>query len=137
MNEAGEFGLRHGLTVPIHGRDGEFAALSLVADIPEGKSPGHYEQYKHHAHLLGLSLHAALVRLINDSEAPEAPKLTLRQQECLAWTARGKTGWEIGEILGIAESTVVYHLQEAATRLGVFGKHHAAIRAISLRLVVP
>ncbi|MBX2881042.1 MAG: LuxR C-terminal-related transcriptional regulator, partial [Granulosicoccus sp.] len=36
-------------------------------------------------------------------------ELSAREAECLTWTAKGKTSWEIAVILGIAESTVSFH----------------------------
>lgn len=46
-------------------------------------------------------------------------KLTDRQRDCLLWAARGKTDWEISQILGIAEETVAQHIRTACERYGV------------------
>jgi DNA-binding CsgD family transcriptional regulator len=58
---------------------------------------------------------------------PEA--LTARQIECLHWTARGKTAWETGQILGISRRTVEEHLAMACKSLGVRTKIQAALKA--------
>jgi LuxR family transcriptional regulator, quorum-sensing system regulator CciR len=50
-------------------------------------------------------------------QRPMAP-LTCRQRECLIWVARGKTDWEIAQILGINHQTVVMHLKHARDRYG-------------------
>ena len=50
-------------------------------------------------------------------------------------TAEGKTGWEIGKLLGISERTVVFHVENAARKLGVFGRRQAVARAIALQLI--
>lgn len=55
--------------------------------------------------------------------------LTARQIECLDWTARGKTAWEIGQILGISRRTVEEHLAKACQTLGVRTKIQAALKA--------
>ena len=55
--------------------------------------------------------------------------------ECLRWAAEGKTGWEIGKLLGISERTVVFHVENAARKLGVFGRRQAVARAIALQLI--
>ncbi len=41
----------------------------------------------------------------------KAPTLSSRQQEVLKWLMEGKSNWEIGRILGIAERTVKFHVQ--------------------------
>lgn len=58
---------------------------------------------------------------------PEA--LTARQIECLDWTAKGKTAWETGQILGISRRTVEEHLAKACQGLGVRTKIQAALKA--------
>ena len=61
--------------------------------------------------------------------------LTNRETECLCWTSKGKTAWEIGVILGISQSTVVTHLNNGREKFGVFSKHEAVIRALHLGLI--
>jgi len=43
--------------------------------------------------------------------------LTKREREVLQWTAAGKTSWEISQILGVAESTIIAHIKAAAAKL--------------------
>ena len=57
--------------------------------------------------------------------------LTPREREVLAWAARGKSAWEIGEILHIAKRTVDEHVQTAVRKLGAHNRTHAV--AIALR----
>lgn len=54
--------------------------------------------------------------------------LSPRQTLCLQWVAAGKTSWETGRIMGIAERTVNFHVQAACTRLGVT-RRSAAVAA--------
>ena len=56
--------------------------------------------------------------LQSESAANVAPALTDRERDCLAWAAEGKTEWEIGQILSIAESTVDSHLSRVRAKLG-------------------
>jgi DNA-binding CsgD family transcriptional regulator len=56
--------------------------------------------------------------------------LTAREREVLAWTASGKSAWEIGEILGIAKRTVDEHAQTAVRKLGAANKIQAVVFAI-------
>jgi len=48
-----------------------------------------------------------------------APGLTPRQRDCVVLVARGKSDWEIGRLLGISESTVHKHVEDAKRRYGV------------------
>ncbi|MEJ2377932.1 MAG: helix-turn-helix transcriptional regulator [Pseudolabrys sp.] len=44
--------------------------------------------------------------------------LTARESEVLTWVARGKSVWEVGEILNIAKRTVDEHVHTAVRKLG-------------------
>jgi len=66
---------------------------------------------------------------------PDFPSLTRRELECLRWTMEGKTAWELGRILGIAEQTVVRHIYSATHKLGCVNKHQAVLKALRLELI--
>jgi LuxR family quorum sensing-dependent transcriptional regulator len=55
----------------------------------------------------------------------------LREAEVLTWVARGKSAWEIGEILRITKRTVDEHVQTAVRKLGASNRTHAV--ALGLR----
>ena len=57
-------------------------------------------------------------------------ELTDRQIECVLWTARGKTDWEISRIMGISQLTVEQHQKMARERYGVGSRTALAIRAL-------
>jgi len=137
LNEAGDFGMKGGFTVPIHGPGGAMAALSASSDVSQKEFNSLWEDHKHNIHLMGLYYHVAVEKSLLDSETPSLLRLTDRERECLLWTARGKTAWETSEILHISEETVVFHLKNAMRKIGVFGKHHAVVKAIMLGLIVP
>lgn len=44
-------------------------------------------------------------------------RLTKRERQCLQWTARGKSGWVIGRLLGITEHTVIFHRKQAMRKM--------------------
>ncbi len=56
--------------------------------------------------------------------------LTPRQREALAFLALGKTDWEIGAILGIAEKTANHHFESAKRQLGVATRAQAVAVAV-------
>ena len=65
------------------------------------------------------------------------PKLSLREREVLSWVVRGKTDWEIGEILMISAKTVNFHVEGAKRKLQTTTRMHAAILAVHLGIVQP
>lgn len=58
------------------------------------------------------------------------PRLTDRQRECILWVARGKSDWEISQILGIQHETVVRHLKQAREKYGVGKRTMLAVQAL-------
>ena len=61
--------------------------------------------------------------------------LTARERECLLWAAQGKTSWEIGRILGIAERTVNFHIANTCTKLDVRTRQAAITAALEWGLI--
>jgi len=61
--------------------------------------------------------------------------LTQRELSCLQWVAIGKTSWETGRILGLAERTVNFHIQNACRKLGVHGRQAAITMALHAGLL--
>lgn len=65
-----------------------------------------------------------------DASAVAIRLLTRREIDCLAWSADGKTSWEIGEILGVSEHTVTSHLRNAGNKLAAMNRTHAVAQAL-------
>jgi len=61
--------------------------------------------------------------------------LTPRELEVLTWVARGKSAWEIGEILQITKRTVDEHAQTAVRKIGAVNRTHAVAIAVRDRIV--
>jgi len=134
FDEAGDFGISDGITVPVHGAGGSFAVLSATP-AEGGSFDKLYRASQYDMHLLAIYSHAAVARFI-DEAAPEAEvRLSPRERECLQWTAQGKTAWEISEILKLSQGTVTWHLNNAKAKLGVYGKSHAVVKALMLGLI--
>lgn len=76
---------------------------------------------------------AAVRRLAGD--VPPA-RLTMREIECLAWAAQGKSEWEMSRILGISEHTAEKHLINARVKLGAVNRAHAVATAIRRGLIL-
>ncbi len=62
-------------------------------------------------------------------------KLAHSELEALRWAMDGKSSWDIGERLGIAERHAELLLQRAMRKLGCTSKYEAVIRAIKRGLI--
>jgi DNA-binding CsgD family transcriptional regulator len=65
----------------------------------------------------------------------DQPRISTREQSCLAWTAEGKTSEEIGIILDLSPHTVNHYLGSAARKLGASNRMHAVAKALRLGLI--
>lgn len=135
FEEAAEFGLRDGYTVPIHGPGG-ISMMSMAVDDPGLFAPAAAAD-RHVLHLMALHFHLACDRALATGAATAAPRLTPRECEVLLWAARGKTGWEIGQILNLTARTVTYHVENARAKLGAASRAQAVVAAMTLGLIRP
>jgi DNA-binding CsgD family transcriptional regulator len=103
-----------------------WAAAERLADIE-----GIFAANAGRLHVLALRLIATHAEAAGH-RAPQAPRLTRREIQCLKWAAAGKTDQEIGQIVRIAAPTVRFHLSNAAEKLQVSGRLHAVRRAAAL-----
>ena len=69
------------------------------------------------------------------STRAKARILTTRELEVLTWVARGKSAWEIGEILNIAKRTVDEHVQTAVRKIGAANRAHAVALAVRDKII--
>lgn len=89
----------------------------------------------------GLRMHW-LVHAVHENAArvlapqlQQLPQLTERECDVLRWTADGKTSSEIGDILGVSERTVNFHINNCMDKLGAVNKTACTIKAAMLRLI--
>lgn len=95
FGEAGEFGLgRQGMSLPVHGRHGDRALVSITSDADDKDWNHHRHHYMRDFQLMALHLHQAVLRLAGGDDIQVAA-LSPRERECLQWIAEGKTCWEI------------------------------------------
>ncbi len=137
FDEASEFGLVNGMSVPLHGPEGGLAVLSFSTDAPAGEFDDIWRTRRHELAVVGAYTHEAMLRCAARTADYSPVRLSDRERECLAWTSRGKTTWEVGEILSISEKTVLYHLTNAMRKLDVYSKHHAVVKALLMGLIKP
>lgn len=126
FEEATRYGLRNGVSVPIH-VPGEIPgsytlAVSHGAEIETAKVPL--------VHYVGCFAFEAGRRLLSVRPNAGAVVLTPRQIDCLLLIARGKSDWEASRILGISETTVHQHVEAAKARYGVSTRMQLVVRAL-------
>ncbi len=131
MNEALFYGLRQGVSMPVHGSGAEWGMMSFSSS--ERYSQTLIKDTRFHSEFITRATHEALKRVATDSngETPEARRLTARECECLQWTANGKTAWEISKILSVSESTVTFHLKNAINKMEVTNRPQAVAKAVA------
>ncbi len=123
-----DFGFPRGFVVPIHGPGGFVADVALAGDK-------FYVSAKTKPAIHIMALYAFdRIRQLGAAKPAESPPLTSREREVLAWSAQGKTAWEIGEILSIAKRTVDEHAQTAMRKLGAANRTQAVAIAIRERI---
>lgn len=123
MDEATDYDLNDGVIVPMHDLSGRQASLSMAAktlDLPPSGLKA--------IHLVSLYAFASV-----DEASSRHPCLTQREREVLIWTAEGKSTWEVGEILGIAQQTVATHLKNAKLKLDGTTVTHTVVKALRRR----
>jgi len=132
FDEAAEAGLRNGIVLPVHGPVGDCFVASMVSD---GEAAP--DRFKSRLFLLSTQFHQSYLRLVSaDNETPSVI-LTKRERECLTWSARGKSSWEISVILHLSNYTVDEYLKTAIAKFGTTSRIMAIVRAIRLGLINP
>jgi DNA-binding CsgD family transcriptional regulator len=128
LEAAAAGGWPEGVVIPIHGPGGYHGAVT-VAGHRVRLSPGDRATL----HLAALYLHERLRSLLTPESLvlpQDLPRLSDGEVACIEWLIAGKSDWEIGEILGIAESTAHYRVERAKQKFGV--KTRAQLTALAV-----
>jgi len=143
--ESARFGLYEGFSVGINGNCGDFSVLNFGGSGAHSPSPLEHSQVVIIAHAILPYLHEKLAQIcpvsalypIGNKHQINIPlqELSSRERECLLWTAEGKTSHEISVIIGIAESTVNFHIKNTVKKLDCINKTHAVAKAVLLGLI--
>jgi len=131
FDEAATFGLRSGISVPLHGPDRSFAIVSF-AQAWNGELQNRKITYLQFA---ALHFHFKVNKFANSSGTESEPGLSPREKECIVWIARGKSSWEIGQILGISVDTVNFHVKNILRKMDTLNRTAAATKALNLGII--
>ena len=119
-------GIGEGFTVPAHVPGEAHGSCSFACAAGDPYS----EQHLPLLQLVGAFAFEAARRMRRDRLSRAPVQLTERQRECVMWAARGKSDWEIAQVLGLSEATVGEHLRHAYDRYGVGKRTLVAIHAL-------
>ncbi|WFT91056.1 helix-turn-helix transcriptional regulator [Rhizobium leguminosarum] len=131
FDEAARFGLRSGITVPLRGPNGSFAIVSFAHPRDHTFEDTEIRCMQ----VAALSFHEKVTSVLEAARIDTAISLSQRQVQCLQWTARGKTSWETGLIVGISKFTVDFHLKACFKKLGVNNRTDAFMKALKLGFI--
>jgi DNA-binding response OmpR family regulator len=87
--------------------------------------------------VLASIIEARLARVPRAGTRPQRTALNEREIQTLTWAARGKTSFEIAQILGLSKRTVDFHIDNARSKLGAATRVEAVTKAASGRLIAP
>lgn len=119
FDEAAMFGLRSGISIPLHRPDGSFAVMSFSQVLTENSTI-----YPSHTWRLSLRLFNS----VDSRGGEESIGLSQREKECIAWVAQGKTSWEIGK-------TVNFHVKNLMRKMKVSNRMAAVIKALNIGII--
>jgi LuxR family transcriptional activator of conjugal transfer of Ti plasmids len=119
LDEAAQFGIRCGFTVPVHDPRGPIAAITFAADERRPAFQRCIERNRHVLQLMALYFHARARRKLAPERVIDGVPLSPRELECLEWAAQGKSAWEIGRLLNISRRTAAFHLDNAKAKFDV------------------
>ena len=129
-------GIKSGASIPIHGPNFSQATFSVVSDINYMEFDKLFKHHRHELQIIATYAHEKIMKLGIDTKVNNLT-LTARETEILTWVSRGKTYWEIGQILKIQEDTVKKYMQRIFGLLDVTNNTHAVAKAIINGLIIP
>lgn len=134
--EAMDFGIAEGFTIPIRGTSGELGVFSGVyAALSDGDALRWKPGYEWLTSLAPFVHAFAIAHIDRKTMSGDAVILSEHERTCLSWTLKGKTSWEIAQIIGRSRPTVEYHFQKAMRKLDATNKAHAAALAMKRGLM--
>ncbi|BEN14197.1 transcriptional activator protein LasR (plasmid) [Serratia marcescens] len=121
------YGIRHGVSFPLHGINNEFGILTLSFHCQINDYTNKIN--KHISNLMALRdviLHYLHILKCKNTTI----KLSTREKEICSWYLIGKTTWEISKIINCSESNVNFHFKNMRRKFNVNSRSAAIIKAI-------
>jgi LuxR family transcriptional activator of conjugal transfer of Ti plasmids len=135
FGEAAEFGIHCGLAIPVRDGQGRVAMVSFVSDRKPAAARRDIESHCPILHLASVYFHVHARRKLESPASVVAPCLTPPEVACLQWIARGRSPWDVGEILALPSRTVLLHLKCARQKLQAATLSQAVAVALYHRMI--
>lgn len=132
LKQGEDAGLRDGIGIPLR------AANGAIAGVGAASSAGGVLLDKNtlsRVNLLTYQFYTAFLNL--ERKLTNKIILSAQEREILQWFARGKTRWEVGELMAISENTVTYHLRRVFKKLDTNNITPAVLKALNAGLIQP
>jgi DNA-binding CsgD family transcriptional regulator len=124
---------RNGLTIPVRKRKNALSLVAFSSDLSERE----WEVFKTQ-NMTNLQQLSALIDSAAsiDRKLQHPPvQLSVREEQCLTWAARGKTQQEVAEILDLSLGSVKTHLDTARRKLHCKNLTHAVGVAVATGVI--
>lgn len=132
MNEARDFSLKSGITIPHVALDGRRVGASFAGEKPEIDHP----DFRTFLTMVSASAIAATIDIENTAKRPSgAVQLTEREIEVLLLASHGRRISEIANALSLHPGTIRKHLDTARSKLGALNRTHAVAEAMRLGIL--
>ncbi len=139
LRKAEEAGLVDGYTLPLVSRDGEIAILTVFPD-EQTKSFAQQKYNENLLYVLAQFFHIRALRVVMEerfvsTRGRKRSFLSGRERETALWISRGKSSWEIAQILGISEKSVEFYADSVKRKLNAVNRTQAVVKALLLGLI--
>ncbi|WP_375689235.1 autoinducer binding domain-containing protein [Pseudooceanicola sp. LIPI14-2-Ac024] len=136
LAEAQAHGLSgQGLSLPIHGPNGEFAILTANHGCSDEEWARFSAANSDQLHLLGHAIHGCARRIL-DRQPIALTDLSPREADAMQLIASGVDRQNAARRLEISEHTLRDHLASARAKLGARNLHHAVAKAVAKGQIV-
>ncbi|NGO66021.1 LuxR family transcriptional regulator [Rhizobium daejeonense] len=133
-DEAVDFGIRSGLSVPIQTGHGKLGILTLSSSRPAHDSNGN-DLDPIRAAAAAAFVHNKLIHTAVDGVIRPTTNLTHQELTCLYWSAEGKSMEDIATMEGLKYSTVRFYIEAAKKKLGTITLSQATAVATRWKLI--
>ena len=135
FEEASEFGIQHGFTIPIHDRQGKVATLTLADCDSRSAFDARAEQYRHQLHLIAIYLHAQLRNVTPAAVSTASPMSDSAREVLPAMGSSRKERFGYAKIISVSRRTVVFHTENAKRKLGVATVQQAVAKGLMYDII--
>lgn len=132
MNQGEDAGLNNGVAIAFHGPLGEVYGVGMASSSANPEVGLNLKEIQ----VLSTQFHVLFSALHDHERNASGAQLTPRESEVLKWCAVGKSNWSIGEILGISEHGVDFHMRNILRKLDADTRVTAVVKGLHRGLIV-